>query len=225
MMSPQKIATRASQLNIGIIAICDHNSAENVVAVARAAEARKVVVLPGMEVCTKEEIHLLAIFETFTSARSMQTMVYDHLHGKNDPDVFGLQVVVNERDEVVTFEDRLLIGAVDMPVEEIVEETHRLGGIAIASHIDRESYSIISQLGFIPESLAFDALELSVHTRNQEARDRFASSAGYTFVRNSDAHFLDDVGKNSTEYVLEAPTFCEIRKALRGEDGRMVCES
>lgn len=223
-MSPQKIAAQVRKLNIGIIAICDHNSAENVPAVTKAAEGANVVVLPGMEVCTREEIHMLAIFENLNSAFEMQSMVYDHLSGRNDPDVFGLQVVADECDEVVGFQDRLLIGAADMSVDQTVNEVHRLGGIAIASHIDRENYSVISQLGFIPDTLKFDALELSCHIGNRDARDRFASSTKYTFVRNSDAHYLDDVGKNTSEYVLEHPTFHEIRKALKGEDGRMVCE-
>jgi PHP family Zn ribbon phosphoesterase len=222
-MSPQKITARASSVNIGIVAICDHNTAENVAAVMKAAGGRGVVVLPGMEVCTREEIHVLAIFDTLAPASALQSMVYDHLPGTNDPEAFGMQVVADENDRVVAFQDRLLIGAVELPVEQIVNEIHRLGGIAIASHIDRESYSVVSQLGFIPDTLRFDALELSRHITDQEARDRFAGSSGFTFIRNSDAHSLGDLGENTSEYVLEKPTFQEILKALKGEDGRMVC--
>ena len=223
-MSPQKIAAQAHTANIGIIAICDHNSAENVPAVTRAAETRNLVVLPGMEVCSREEIHVLAIFENLDSAFEMQSTLYAHLPGKNDPDVFGLQVVANEYDEVVLLEDRLLIGAVDLPVEVIVSEIHRLGGAAIASHIDRENFSVISQLGFIPDALRFDALELSSNIQEREAKERFARYARFPFVRNSDAHFLKDVGTNTCDYVLDRPTLSEILKALRREDGRKVCE-
>jgi len=223
-MSPKKIAAQARKLDIGIIGICDHNTAENVPAVMRAGETVGVVVLPGMEVCTREEIHVLAIFGTLHAAFNLQAMVYGHLSAKNNPDVFGIQVVANEFDEVIGFQDRLLIGAADVSLEQIVEAIHQLEGIAIASHIDRESYSVISQLGFIPEPVTFDALELTRHIRNSKARDRFGRSKDYPFVRNSDAHLLEDIGKNTSEYLLERPTFEEIRKALRGEHGRMVYE-
>ncbi|MDP2887229.1 MAG: PHP domain-containing protein [Ignavibacteria bacterium] len=224
-MSPQKITAQVLRQNIDVIAICDHNSAENVPAVIKAAEGTNVVVLPGMEVCSNEEIHVLAIFENVDTVFEMQSLVYSHLPGKNNPDVFGLQVVANDSDEVVAFQDRLLIGALDMSVDKIVKEIHRLGGAAIASHIDRESYSVISQLGFIPDTLKFDAVELSSHIQSAEAQVRFASYADCTFVRNSDAHFLRDVGKNTSGYMLENPSFSEIIKALRKENGRMVCES
>lgn len=223
-MSPRTIAERVCSLKIGILGICDHNSAENVPAVMKAAGARDVTVLPGMEVCTREEIHVLALFEHISQAFALQSTVYDHLAGKNDPDVFGLQVVADDHDEVLAFEERLLIGAVDMPVDDVVREIHRLGGAAIAAHIDRESYSVLSQLGFIPPGLGFDALELSRYISQEEARIRFQSQSASTFIRNSDAHYPGDVGDNTCEYLLEEATFAEIMLAFRKVEGRMVCE-
>ena len=224
-MSPRKITAQARKQGLEVIAICDHNSAENVPAVMKCAEGAGIAVLPGMEICTSEEIHLLAIFDNLDSVQQMQTLVYRHLSGRNDPDVFGMQVIANELDEVIGFQDELLIGATDLTVDHVVDEIHGLGGVAVASHIDRDSYSIISQLGFIPESLQFDALELSIHIRTEEARKRFAGSREWPFVRNSDAHFLDDIGLNTSEYLIESPTLAEISKALRGEGGRMVYET
>lgn len=224
-MSPRKIAAEARIRNLGMLAICDHNSAQNVPAVLSAAKATGVVVLPGMEVCTKEEIHVLGIFERPDAAFALQSIVYDHLPGKNDPDVFGLQVVASEFDEVLEIEERLLIGACELPVDRVVEEIHRLDGIAIASHVDRESFSVFSQLGFIPANVRFDALELTSHIRNEEARDRFASAGKVAFVRSSDAHQIDELGKNVSEYLIEEPTFSEIQRAFKQEDGRKVCES
>ena len=222
-MSPIKIIRRARDREIEILAICDHNSSENAPAVMRAAEGRGPVVLPGMEVCSKEEVHVLALFGRLDDAQAMQSIVYRHLSGRNDPAAFGLQVISNERDEVLGFQDRLLIGALDLDLGEIVQDIHRLGGVVVASHIDRESFSVISQLGFIPASVTFDALELSGNISPAEARERFASYARHTFLRNSDAHFLEDLGKNTSAYLLEQPTFEELCKALRTEDGRMVC--
>lgn len=224
-MSPQRIAARAGALNIGMIAVCDHNSAANVPAVTRAAAERDIVVVPGMEICSSEEIHLLALFESAGEAFAMQALVYEHLVGENNPNAIGLQVIASEADEALGFEHRLLIGAISLPLERIVDEIHRLGGVAIASHIDRESYSVISQLGFVPEKVAFDALELSPRISTMKARERFGESAGVPFVRNSDAHQLDDLGVNTSEYLLADRTLNEIRKAFRREDGRQMCES
>ncbi|MEK6755553.1 MAG: PHP domain-containing protein [Bacteroidota bacterium] len=221
-MSPQKIIAKVLEHKLHIIAITDHNSAENVHAVMKCAEGKKVVVLPGMEVCTREEVHILAIFETEELALELQSFVYDHLQGENNPDVFGLQVIANEFDEVEGYQNRLLIGATDVSTEHIVGAIHQLHGLAIASHIDRESYSVIGQLGFIPETLGFDALEISINTNDEEARKRFQEYSRYTFIRNSDAHYLDDIGKAMSGYLLEEPSFQEIMKAIRNEDGRMV---
>jgi PHP family Zn ribbon phosphoesterase len=221
-MTPQKISAEAQRRGIQIVAICDHNSAENVAAVARAAGSTQVVVLPGMEVCSKEEIHVLAIFGDVESVYALQSIVYEHLPGRNDPDVFGLQVIANEMDEVVGFQDKLLIGAVDLSIDQIVDSIHRLGGVVIASHIDRESYSVVSQLGFVPKTLRFDAFELTAHVDDAEARKRFHFDENVPFVRNSDAHFLNDLGKNSSEYLLEHPDFREVRKAFANEGGRRV---
>jgi len=221
-MSPRKITAEAMKKSMDVIAICDHNSAENIAAVQAAAETQGVVVLPGMEVCTREEAHVLAIFEDVGPALKLQELVYRNLQGENDPEAFGLQVIVNGNDEVEGFQDRLLIGAADLSVEEAVSYIHHLDGIAIASHVDRESYSVIGQLGFIPVDLEFDALELSKNISYAEARKRFAEYNRYQFIKNSDAHFLDDIGESATEYLLEGASLGEIRKALRNVDGRKV---
>lgn len=221
-MTPQRIINQVLKNNIDIIAICDHNSAENVPALINAAKDKNVVVLPGMEICSREEIHVLALFENLETVFEMQAKIYEKLHGKNNPDVFGLQVVGNEFDEVLGFNDKLLIGAVDLSIEEIVNRVHKLGGLAIASHIDRESYSVISQLGFIPKSLELDALEISPSITCEDARKRFPEYQNYTFIQNSDAHFLEDIGKAKTEFLIEEPTFDEMKKAFKDNDGRKI---
>jgi hypothetical protein len=221
-MTPQKIINQVLKNKIDIIAICDHNTAENVPALINAAKDKKVVVLPGMEICSREEIHILALFENLETVFEMQAKIYEKLHGKNNPDVFGLQVVGNEFDEVLGFNDKLLIGAVDMSLEEVVERIHRLNGLAIASHIDRENYSVISQLGFIPESVEFDALEISPNISIAEARKRYGKYAKYKFIQNSDAHFIKDIGKATTELLLADTSFNEIKQALKNEDGRKI---
>jgi len=221
-MSPRNITAQVIKNGIDLIAICDHNSAENTSAVIRAAEGKGIRVLPGMEICTKEEIHVLAIFEQLEKALELESIVQAHLAGENDPDVFGLQVVANELDEVERFSNKLLIGAADLGVDEILDEIHRLDGIAVASHIDRESYSVISQLGFIPDTLRFDALEISRNLTYADAREKFGRYKECTFITNSDAHFVEDIGSGGNEYLLSTPSVEEISKALRNEGGRTV---
>jgi len=221
-MSPRRVVKTAVEKKIDIIAVCDHNSAENAEAAIKSAEGFPIVVLPGMEVCTQEEIHFIALFENIQSALELQNIVYLHLHGENDAETFGLQVVANEDDEVISFNSKLLIGAVDLSVDKLVNIVHDLGGIAIASHIDRESYSIIGQLGFIPINLKFDALEISKNLELDLAKERYLEYAKYTFIQNSDAHSIDQIGIANTEYLLESPTFAEIKMALKNLNGRKV---
>jgi PHP family Zn ribbon phosphoesterase len=223
-MTPQKIIQHALEQKLDIIAICDHNSAENLPAIIKIAGGKNISVISGMEICTKEEIHILAFFETMQQAFAIQSLVYDNLKGSNNPDIFGLQVVGNEQDEVVGFNNRLLIGAVDLSIEEIVNQIHQFNGLAIASHIDRESYSVIGHLGFIPESLKFDALEISPHLGTAEARLQFSEYKNYSFVQSSDAHFIEDVGSSVTNFLLDSPSLSEIAKAFKKEDGRKVIE-
>jgi len=221
-MSPGNIVAEALKKRLDAIAICDHNSAKNVPAVLAAAKGKGIVVLPGMEVCTREEAHVLAIFENVESDFRLQELVYRLLSGVNDPEAIGMQVIANAQDEVEGYEEKLLIGAADLSVDQLVDEVHLLGGIAIASHIDRETYSVIGQLGFIPDSLRFDGLELTRHVSDEEAWKRFPEYRHYAFVRNSDAHNLDDIGTNTGRYLLAEPSFGEFVRALNNTDGRKV---
>jgi len=217
-MTPKAIVEKSLELDLGIIAICDHNSAENVEATIRAGTQHDLRVLPGLEISSREEVHVLAIFETAREALCMQEIVYGHLKGANRPDLFGDQVVANEFDEVDGFNDRLLIGAVDLGLQEIVGEVQRLGGLNIASHVDRPSFSIIGQLGFIPPDLGLDALEFSQGRMGEEV----SVTKELPMVTSSDAHFLHDVGRVCTPFFLESPNVEEIRMALQGKGGRKV---
>jgi len=169
-MSPQGIAQKAKEQSIEIIGICDHNSAENVPALIEAGKKLAIQVIPGIEVTTKEEVHLLALFSQIEAALALQAKVYESLPGENNPDLYGLQVVVNESGEVLDFNPHLLIGATTLGLEETINLIHELGGLAIASHIDREGFSLIGQLGFIPSGLPLDALEVSPRLSLQAAR-------------------------------------------------------
>jgi predicted metal-dependent phosphoesterase TrpH len=219
-MSPRGIAEQAQKMNLDILGICDHNSAENVSAVMRAAERFKIRVLPGLEVTSQEEVHLLALFDKIEPALELQRIVYDHLPGENDESAFGMQVVVNHQGEVLGFNKKLLIGASALTLEEVVDRIHSLDGIVIASHIDREVFSLTGQLGFIPKDLKLDAIEISPLISREAALKKFNPRQPLT--SSSDAHFLKDIGQSYTSFLLEEGTLDEIKKALLNKDGRGI---
>jgi PHP family Zn ribbon phosphoesterase len=214
-MIPRMIVRQAKQVGLDIIAICDHNSMDNVDAVTRAGESEGLCVIPGMEITTREEVHILGLFRTEASLREMQRIVYDSLPGENDEEAFGPQTIVDEYDRVIGSNTKLLIGATTLAVEEVVQAVHRLQGLAIASHVDREGFSIIGQLGFIPPALGLDALEVSRPQAAEAWKD-------YPVITCSDAHFLSDIGRATTTFTLEEATIDEIELALLDKDGRKV---
>ena len=221
-MSPKKIVAKSLEQRLDIIAICDHNTAENAGVALREGVRQGVTVLPGMEVCSKEEVHLITLFKNIEDVLKMQEFVYAHLPGENKPEVFGHQVVADEHDHVLGENPRLLIGATRLSLLEIVKKVHHLQGICISSHVDRPSYGLIGQLGFIPEDLHIDAVEVSYRVSLDRAQTEIAGIDDYPCVTSSDAHFLDDIGKVWTEFALAAPTLEEIRMALAGTKGRRI---
>jgi predicted metal-dependent phosphoesterase TrpH len=219
-MSPRGILTSAKKKGLDILGICDHNTTENSPAVMKAAEPLGIAVLPGMEVTSQEEVHVLALFDTFENALSLQEHVYKNLPGENDEEAFGMQVIVNEKEEVLGFNDKLLIGATTIPLEEVIRLIHSLHGIAIASHVDREAFSIIGQLGFVPDNLELDALEISPRVTYQDAQTAYPYD--YPITSSSDAHYPEDIGKTFTSFLLEDKSIPEIKKALNNEEGRQI---
>ena len=221
-MSPKKIVQKSLEQHLDLIAICDHNTAENAAATLREGTRQGVAVLPGMEICSREEVHLVALFNNIEDTLKMQEYVYAHLPGKNQPEVFGHQVVADEHDQVLGENPRLIICATQLSLLDIDEKAHHLGGICISAHVDRPSYSLIGQLGFIPEDLHLDAVEVSYRVPLEKALTEVVGISDYPCVTSSDAHFLHDIGKVWTEFVLAAPTLQEIRMALAGTEGRRI---
>lgn len=223
-MSPKRVVEKAVKENLDMIAICDHNSAENAGAAMAAAANKKITVLPGMEVTTVEEVHIIALFDELHQVLDLQRIVYDHLPPEeNIEDIFGEQIVANEFDDVEGYNNRLLMAATQLTLAKWVDEIHTLGGLVIAAHIDREAYnSIIGQLGFIPPDLELDALEISSHTSRSQALERYPEIEKFPLISSSDAHYLQDIGKVTSSFLLGAPGVDEIRKAFRKQDGRHV---
>ncbi|MCX5820287.1 MAG: histidinol-phosphatase, partial [Deltaproteobacteria bacterium] len=221
-MYPSALVGRAVAEKLDVIAVCDHNASENVPHVIRAARGHELVVLPGMEITSREEVHLLALFDNMDCLQRLQDIVYSHLPGINDESRFGCQVIVNELDEVEGFNERLLIGATELALADLVRHVHDFGGLTVASHIDRESFSVISQLGFVDPEIPFDALEISGRTGLADARRKYPALAGYPFLTSSDAHRCEEIGSGYTEILLGKPSVHELKMAFSGQRGRRI---
>ena len=191
-MSPGEIVKRALEAGMGGIALTDHQSARNTPAIAECAKRAGLKCLFGLEVCTAEEVHTLALFDTVEQAMAMTEYVYAAMPKRvNDPDVFGDQPVVAWDDDIVDMEWRILALGCRKAIPEVSAKCHELGGLYVAAHVDRPNFSVYSQLGGIPEG-CFDAVELS---RTADQNVWLPKVQGYAVVRSSDAHNLDDVAK------------------------------
>lgn len=221
-MHPSALVDAAVRAGLDCVAVCDHNSAENAGAVQRAGTSAGLAVIPGMEITSAEEVHILGLLPDLEAAMALQSRVYRSLPGRNDENAFGMQVIANEFAEVLGFNEHLLSGATTLNVESVVAAIHDVGGLAVASHVDREGFGIIGQLGFIPPALALDAIEVSQRMPMPLARSTFAPKNEYSVLCASDAHAPKDVAGAASFILMESATLPELRRALASECGRTV---
>ncbi len=223
-MTPRNIIRHAQAAGIDIVAITDHNAGDNVAAALRAAAGATVAVLPGMELQTREEVHLLALFGKMREFVKWCEFVASHRSPlRNDETRFGAQFVVDETDELIRVEEAMLLASTDLSLEEAVTQVNALGGIAIAAHVDRPMFSCLTQLGFIPPDLGLVAVEVSRNTRVESAREKLPRIGGLPIITSSDAHTIEDLLSGpKTMFLAETPTLSEIRQALAGKEGRRI---
>ncbi len=189
LMTPNNIVGMAFIKQLDTIAVCDHNTAENLPAVKEAADMMGVVLLPGMELTTREEAHMLAYFPDVDSALAFSREVHAHLPPiKNRPEFFGRQVIMNGQDEEIGEEETLLISALDWSFEECERQIHRFGGLCVPAHINRGSNGVLNALGFLPGGASYDALEVSDAVAMPPV-----DISGYRTLRSSDAHYLENI--------------------------------
>lgn len=189
LMTPNNIVAMAFIKQLDAIAVCDHNTAENLPAVKEVADMMGVVLLPGMELTTREEAHMLAYFPDVDSAVRFGRLVHEHLPPiPNRPEFFGRQVIMDAQDEEVGEERTLLISALDWSFEECERQIHLHGGLCVPAHINRGSNGVLNALGFLPGGARYDALEIS---------DAVAMPpidiTGQRTLRSSDAHYLENI--------------------------------
>lgn len=221
-MIPPLIVERALELGIDLIAVTDHNASANVSAVQKAAEGTGLTVLPGMEVQTREDVHLLCLFASLADLEVWQHEVDLSLPDELNPaDYLGEQFVVDENGDYVRTETRLLLTSTKFSIEEVIERVNQLGGLVIPAHVNRTAYGLFPTLGFLAAWWNFPALEISRHITPEALNNQFPSSKDHPLIQSGDVHRLDEfVG--TTYFEIETRSLDEIRLALLGENGRKV---
>ena len=191
-MTPNNLVGMAALSGCQVIAVTDHNSCKNAGAVMRAGEGAGLLVLPGMELCTAEEAHVVCLFETLEGAMAFDGYVYGHMpHVKNKPEIFGQQRILDENDELVGLEENLLLVSSFIGVNEVLALAESFGGVAFPAHVDRDSYSVLASLGAIPPEAGFAAAEVTRGCDLEALTRACPELAGMKILRDSDSHYLE----------------------------------
>lgn len=214
-MSPRNIIRIAKERGLQMIAITDHNSMRNVRICMELGEREGIYVIPGCEVNTREEVHALCYFPHLQAVEEFQYYLDERMTNlKNDPDRFGYQVAVDENDHIIYEEERSLFMSIEDEIEGVAQQVHWLGGVFVPAHIDRPKNSLISQLGFIPFDLQYEALEISKATTPAEFVKRYPELTGKRFLQSSDAHYPEDIACAYTRFEMEEPDWKNFTNAL-----------
>ena len=203
-MTPNNIVLMSKLKDLDIIAVCDHNHTGNLGAISSVAKANNIILLPGIELETSEEIHLLCYFPSFYAAEKMQTILNQQYQSiLNREDIFGEQWIFSADDKPVQKIENLLVAATNLDLYTAVSTVRELGGAVVPAHVDRQSYSIISNLGIVPEDLNLKTLELSRHTMPEVFLNKHPEYKDKKFISSSDAHALGMILERESFIKLE----------------------
>lgn len=222
-MTPHHIVMRAAQYGVDAVAITDHNASANAAAAVEAAKNYGVKVFPGMEVECREEAHIVVLFDTLEQLAAWQKIVDANMSGlKNNAERFGAQFIVDDDDNFIAEEERMLLGPLKLPAAEVIQKVNAMGGMAIAAHVDRPSYSLLMQLGFLPSGMGLAAAEISpAGIRELKEQKLKLALGGLNYVTDSDAHMMDSFINGPKNLItVKSLTVAELKLALAAEDGR-----
>ena len=214
-MTPNNIVNMAILKGLDIIALTDHNSCKNLPAIMEVGKKQGLMVIPGMEVQTKEEVHILCLFKDLNIAMKFDEIVHNCLPNiANDEEVFGKQLIMNSQDKVIDKEPRLLISSCSLSIDDVFSLVRAFGGFCIPAHVDRTAYSIISNLGFIPPSLKIKTVEISKKGNIESIVKRFPYLKDFDYIISSDAHYLWDISEREFFIDIEYMSFTEIKRYI-----------
>ncbi|MEA4845728.1 MAG: PHP domain-containing protein [Clostridiaceae bacterium] len=214
-MTPCNIVNMALLKGLDIIAVTDHNSCSNLPAVMEAARENGLMVIPGMEVQTKEEVHILCLFKRMEGAMKFAEIVYNSLPDiENNEQIFGQQLIFNSSDEIIGKEHKLLLSSTILSVNDVFILVRGLGGICIPAHVDRQGFSIITNLGFIPPELKVKTVEISKKCTPEVAFKKYPFLNKFNYIVSSDAHYLEDISEREFFIELDCLSISELFNKL-----------
>ncbi|HJA11353.1 MAG TPA: PHP domain-containing protein [Candidatus Mediterraneibacter merdipullorum] len=204
-MTPANLVGMAAVKGLDVIALTDHNTCRNCPAAMYHGEAYGVTVIPGMELTTEEEIHVICLFPALENALAFDAAVYERLKKiPNREDIFGKQQVMDEKDQVKETEPFLLINAVELSFDDVFPMTASYGGIAYPAHVDKSSSSLLSNLGFVPPGSTFSCAEFHDFANLHRIRREHPYFDNCNVICCSDAHYLWDI--HEAEHQIFAET-------------------
>ncbi len=195
-MTPNNIAGMSHIASLGAISLTDHNCTLNLPRIKKCAENFGIKFIPGIEVGTNEDIHVLCYFDKLEICMKFGDCISKKLPPiKNKSNVFGKQLIMDCDDNIIDTVDYLLLNGCNYSLKETVDLCHNMGGIAVYAHIDKNSYSVLSVLGAIPQEINIDGVELyNLKNRKKLIQLGFLSE-NMPYMTNSDAHYLENIGE------------------------------
>lgn len=216
-MTPGNIVGMAMVKELEVIALTDHNSVRNCAPFMNIAKQYGVIAIPGMELTTMEEVHVVCLFEDLNKAMAFDREVYGKLQKvPNCPEIFGQQVMVDEEDEPCGTEDNLLINATDISFDDVWEIVNRYDGVMIPAHIDKNSNSLFSNLGFVPEGSRFTCVEVKNMSNWHKLKAQHPYLERCNVITSSDAHYLENINEPINYLTVREKSIKGVLDALKG---------
>jgi 3',5'-nucleoside bisphosphate phosphatase len=218
-MTPSNIVGMATLKNLDVIAVTDHNTCKNCPAILRLADKNNITAIPGMELCTSEEVHVLCLFADLKDALRFDEYVYARLvKFHNAPAIFGKQEIYDEEDHILGTEPYLLINATEISFDELGKLMKEFNGIYIPAHMDKRSNSLLSNLGFIPPNADFKVAEVADIGVMEELKQSNPYLKQCNIITNSDAHELGRINEPVNLINCESRRTVDIMRALIQKD-------
>lgn len=215
-MTPYNLVNMAALLGLEIIALTDHNTSGNCRAAMRVGQEAGVAVVPGMELCTSEEIHVVCLFPDIDSAEAFSAYVRTTIPPlANDAEAFGPQIYMDHAGGVLGEEELMLITASGISIDQAPALVREYGGYCYPAHIDRSSFSLLSAFGMIDESMGFRCAEISDRGDLTALQARHPALQDMKILRSSDAHYLENMREAIDTIALADCTPQSLIAALR----------
>ena len=217
-MTPANIVGMAKIKGLDVIALTDHNSCRNCPAAMYHGRQYDLLVIPGMELCTAEEVHVVCLFPTLEDALAFDEYVYAHMMPiKNRVDIFGKQQIMDETDTVTGTVENLLISATDISFDSAFALAKSFHGIAFPAHVDRSSTSILSNLGFVPPESTFKCAEFKDLKNLHRLQEEHPYFKDCKVLCNSDAHYLEDIHEPEYQLFVKSKDIPDILNAIESK--------